>query len=441
MALPTYQLNSIPTTEEFNAFLRPKFNKNATEEEFPGNLKRLTDDALANEAGNIKPEWQAFRDEMKVTGVVGTTATYNGGVVEARKGRIFQVIAAGSVALQNNATNYIFVQNGAVSSNVTGFPLICLPMARVTLSGGAVSGTIVDQRPRFREAFRTDAIKVFGGSGDQGAYSQSGADSLTAGEYYFSSFNVANTGSVSITGAARIRASVGVTIAGSIIVAPSITGGRSFSINAGTTAVGASAGNGPGAGSGTTPGGGTYNYLLGFYGSGGAAGLITNCVGSPGVGGFGGGGLIVESAGDIVISGTITALGGTGGAGTLTSGTGSISGSGGGSGGLILLSSLTKISLTSTSLLDVSGGNGGAAAAGNAIGGGGGGGGQVVLIAPIIELNGSIVKNGGAAGANIGTSGTGGASGGGFGGSGGAGSTGQAGSAGILVLRYFLPVG
>lgn len=439
MALPTYQLNSIPTPSEFNAFLRPKFTKKATEEEFPGFLRQLTDDQLSDDLPNVKPQWQGFRDELRVT-VNGLTATYNGGFVESAKGRIFQTIAPGSIALANNATNFVFVQNGAVVTNTTGFPLICLPLARITTAGGAAS-VVLDQRPRFREAFRSDAIKVFGGSGDQGPYSQAGADSLTAGEYYFSTFNVANTASIGITGAARIRASVGVTIAGSIIVAPSITGGRSFNINAGTTAVGASAGNGPGAGSGTTPGGGTYNYLLGFYGSGGASGLITNAVGSPGVGGFGGGGLIVESAGDIIVSGTITALGGVGGPGTLTSGTGNISGSGGGSGGLILLSSLTRIVLTSTSLLDVSGGNGGAAAAGNAIGGGGGGGGQVVLIAPVIELNGNIIRNGGAAGANIGTGGTGGASGGGFGGNGGAGSTGQPGTAGILVLRYFLPVG
>jgi hypothetical protein len=103
-----------------------------------------------------------------------------------------------------------------------------------------------------------------------------------------------------------------------------------------------------------SPAGDAFNAATKAGGGGGGGGAGRTNGGSGG--GSSGGGIFITAAGNIVVSGTISARGGDGGAGLGDAGAG-----GGGSGGAILLRSFMAVTIADTATLDAMGGQGGAA--------------------------------------------------------------------------------
>lgn len=431
MALPVYTYGSIPTAEEFNAFLRPAFDKDAAEEEFPGHYKRLLDSALSNDPTQIKKRWEAFENELKVSAGSGLSVNYTGGTVTREVGTD-AVILPGSVALTNNATNWVHVDSSGTVVVTTTEPTSKFLMAEVVTSGGVIN-SIGDRRRRgFKVAPNWSLVSVLGGLGSDGDYTlNSGTATLSRGIYNFRNFTIASGATLNISGGARIRISGSCTINGSIVAAAAVSGGA----GGGTPDLFYIRGSGFGGGGFIQLPANSYNILASPYGSGGGSGARRQISGtdtgsSVAAGGAGGSCIIIECAQAIAIgsSATIQVRGGDGGSGTISGGTSINYGSGGGSGGLIQLLSARSVTLAAGGTLDVRGGAGGATltnAGVGAFGGGGGGGGYIFVAAPTITLSGSTLLAGGAAGASVGSPGGGsgftGVSGGSFGGKGGIG--------------------
>jgi hypothetical protein len=453
MALPTYQLNSIPTVDEFNAFLRPKFTKKASEEEFPGFLRQLTDDQLSDELPNVKPQWQGFRDELLISAGTGLSVSYKGGRVGLLDGSRI-TIAPGTLALADNATNFVFVDETGVVRASTTKPLRSLDLAIVATASGTIS-SISDSRLRgFEVRPRSSIVKVFGGYGEGGDFSASGATTLNEGIYRFKSFTLTSTGTISVNGGVRLIVSGDVTIDGAITIAPMLRGARGTTIATASTVYPVN-GNNFGQGNNFL-GGPAYNFEISRTGSSGASGGSNVASGGNvtlASGGDGGGYLIVECGGRIVVRGTISASGSAATTGTINAGTGStVTGAGGGSGGLIVLQAIGGILIDTAAIINVTGGSGSAALANpnpttSIIAGGGGGGGGIVLLGSpgTISVLGAINRTGGAGGANSGSNNAAGFNGGGgagFGGTGGnsivAVGNSSSGSTGLLTVRTFL---
>lgn len=439
MAKTTFVNGSIVSAAFLNSLQQIIFDA----QELDGHYPKITNNDLSDAAGQIKPEWTTFRDALRVTAGSGLNVNVQAGSVTLPNDTPFSV-AGVTLSLTDNAINYIYINESGQALASTTYPIVALPLARITTAGGTISSSIVDSRPRYRVESQAGAVKIFGGTGDQGDYTLSATETFDKGYYYFRNFTINPGATLTISKFAKIFCSGNVTINGAINITYLASGGAIFA----TSVIGASgglSGSGPGAGSGSNAlGGEAYNYAAATYGSGGAGGysnFSSNSGGTLAGGGRGGGGLWIEAGGAITVGATISARGENGGTGVLTTGTGDLSGGGGGSGGLILLSSLKSVVVSPGTTLDVRGGNGGNAAAGNAKGGYGGGGGQVVLISPSINATGATISNsGGTAGSNTGTGALGGGNGGGFGGAGNAGTSGG-GGAGLTILRNFRAVG
>ena len=447
MAKTTFVSGSQVTPAIMNALNNPIFVTNADDD---GEIPKITDADLSDGSDQIKAGWYAFRDGLKVTAGSGLVCNFAAGSVTLPLGTI-QAITAGTITMvpgtTSTTTNYIWVNTaGSVVTGLT-YPTVSLPLASVVTASGAIS-SITDLRPRFRVQPIASAIKVFGGTGEQGDYTlASGTATLSDGFYYYNNFTVASGATLTISRFAKIHCSGIVTIAGTITVTVFSGGGGAFATGiagSATPTIGGLSGSGPGAGVGSGLGSNPYNYAAAPYGSGGASGFFTASAGTGTLsgGGAGGGGLWIEASGAIsVTTGTITARGLNGSAGAVTAGSPIISGGGGGSGGLILLSSLVSVTVSASATLDVRGGDGSNAVSGSARGGGAGGGGNVVLISPSNNTTGaSILRSAGAFGTDIG-SGLGGGDGGSFGGTGGNGAIGTGSTTGQLVLRAFRAVG
>jgi hypothetical protein len=447
MALPIYQLNSIPSPEEFNSFLRPQFNKNETEEEFPGQLRRLRDVSLSNDPTQIKGRYTAFEQELQVTAGSGLEIRFNGGIVE-RADRTYSVIAPGRLQVSDNALNYVFSLQGVVTAS-TRLPEFCRLLAEVRAAAGAIT-SVVNRSARFAETYQPNILEAFIGSGEQGDLVVSGTTRLSDGEYNFRNVTVANTGNLIIDGSAIIRCSI-FRNDGLITVAP-LAAITSTGAYPGDNAIyGGFTGSGLGAGIGDSSTN-TYNYTSSPIGSSGAFGYgrgtggVLYTLSTPG----NGGGFLIVKCFEFINNGTITANASPGTPGTApnTANTTAImSGAGGSSGGLILIKALSLITNSATAIYNARGGDGANGArsnnTGNADGGYPGAGGRIVFNAPIvnnnplcqINLQGGITgRPAGVAGGNLG-----GAAGGSFGGRGGGVNKGVAADSGVLTVRLFRP--
>lgn len=430
----------------FNALQNLSFVNNPDND---GQYAKITDNDLSDAAGQIKQEWRAWRDELRCSAGSGLSVNFLGGIVFLPDGTQ-QVVSAGAIAAPNNATSTVYLTTaGAVAIDLAAnLPVTRLDLAQIVTNAGAIT-SVSDRRPRFRVLPRIDAIRVLGGTGDQGDLTISGTTTLPDGEYWYRNLTITSSGVLTIPASARIYCSGNVLIQGSITVTAPVLGGGGLGIISQTTYH--SPGTGQGAGRGTN-GGGAYNYAASPIGSGGASAWSQGAGGyqvTHGEGGPGGGSLIIEAGGAITVASTasILARGGNATASTVTSSAGltALTGAGGGSGGLVLLKSLVSVIVTGT--IDVRGGNGSAAAFNSNTstqtvqGGGGGGGGQFVAIAPSINLAGATMfVGGGSAGANSGAGAAlfGAGGGGGFGGAGGGTTT--TGATGQIVTRTFKAV-
>lgn len=410
-----------------------------------GEYPLITDAMLSGVAGNLKPQWQGFRDALLVSAGTGLAITWQGGSTFLPNNTI-ATIAPSTGNVTASATSFVFVNSSGVVTIAPALALTCLPLAQV-VAGASTISSITDLRPRFRVEPRPSALKVFGGFGDQGDFTLSGAATFDQGEYYYNNFTVESSGTLTISGAARIYVAGTCTINGTINVSTTAKGGvgRSLGANGYFPSV---PGNGVGAGV-VAFGGSSYQYYtsaIGSSGSSGEANVTGSGAGTGPGGGDAGGSLTIEAAGAIVVAtgGSILVRGSNGVAGAISTTQGSVGGGGGGSGGSIILRSLTSINIQGGSTLDVRGGNGSnalGAGAGTSVGGGGGGGGIIALLSPSNTNNGTIILTAGTGGSPYNNGGTAvpGGGGGGFGGAGG--NHGAAGTIGLLIVRNFAPVG
>lgn len=424
-----------------------------------GVYERLTDDALSNAPQHLKKQYYDYRDRLKVVSANGLTCAYRGGVIFKLNGEPLSIPPA-NITVPNSTTTYIFINAQSQVRTDSVLPAICYPMAKVTSSGGSVS-IITDLRPVDQIAPRPEAIKIFGGTGDEGDFVATNGQFLDQGIYYFTNFFVPVGIDLNIDKFAKIHVSNTATIAGNIEVTRSVAGGGGL-----TTAlpgynltVGGNTGGGFGGASGSGDNAITaYSYAASPLGSGGGSGFVRGAEGTEATiakGGKGGGGLWIEAAGSISVTGSINARGDNGNGGAIDiNGRVDASGAGGGSGGTIILSSLLAINVTPSARIRAEGGFGGFGVKGSsgsgASGGGGGAGGQIVFISPNTNTSGSVISvNGGTQGVNsdgslVGTLGLGGGIGGSNGGEGGNGGwssfKSRGGKPGKIIYRAIKPV-
>lgn len=418
--------------------------------QYLGHRQKIQDSELSDNASAIKTRFTGMENALKVSVESGLTLRYQSGAVRVPDGSQFSLVG-GLVSAPDNSTSYVYVDiNGTVFCAVN-VPVQRLVLAKVITVAGQVS-SLEDWRSLALRAVQPlgTSIKVFGGSSTADKVCSQG-EIFDLGFYYFRDFTVPAGVSITVDKWARIFCSGVVNILGTVNVTPLAAGAAPFAIYVNTNGGGGGglSGAGAGAGSGSSAyGGSPYSYGAQAYGSGGGLGFVFGNVGAStvlGAGGRGGGGLWIEAADYVYVSGTINAKGENGSSGSVSSGTASISGSGAGSGGLVLLSSLRSVTATTSAVLDVRGGNGGTAitniTGASVMGGSGGGGGQVALISPTNNTTGAtILLSGGSRGTDVGTTpqNLGGGGGGGFGGQGGQQSSG---SVGKLIIRNFVPIG
>ena len=438
MPKTTFVTNSPVFPEFLNAINNPVFRETPDND---GEIPLITNADLSAVPGNLKPEWEAFRDNLKALSSTGLSVNIAAGVVLLPNGTI-QTYAPAAIVVADNTTSFIYIDKAGTLGSNTVKPVTSLTIASVVASLGEIT-TITDLRPTAAVTPDQEAVKVIGGGGDEGVLNITADTTLDLGEYYLSSFTVASGVTVTIPAFARIFVSGDVSIAGTINVTSGLLGGSEL-----PTSVVGTIGNLPGAGAGSGSGG-SYNYALQQAGSGGNSGFIQNASSEGGItaaGGNGGGGLVIESGGDINITGNVNTNGDAGGVGTVGSGTPDISGGGGGSGGLQLYKTVGTITATAAAVLQANGANGGNANSGDAYGGGGGGGGRIVFLAPTINVSAATIQvNAGSLGTGIGNQtpgiALGGGQGGGFGGTGGGGNPASpVATAGVVTSRTFAPV-
>lgn len=433
--------NNAVSAAWFNAMQSIEFN----DQDVDGSYPRLTDDSLANTPGNIRYDYRAFSESLRVTAGAGLSVEIAAGVVNLPDATPFSVSGT-TRSVPANANTFVWVDDvGLVQTGAT-LPVRSLPLAKVATTASAIATNgITDLRPRFYVGPIPRAQRAFGGNGSEGDYNLASGSATIDNARYFRNFTVAAGATLNISGSAKIFCSGDVNIQGTIVVSAPVGGGTPFTGVFGAQVYPNTQGRGIGGG-GSVNGAAatTYSYLVSPLGSGGAGPWMALGTSGGGFlttsrGGNGGGAVQIEAAGTVNISGTIRADGED--ATSAFSGTagysGDISGAGGGSGGLIQIDSLESIVVTAAGLLSVRGGNGGTGWPNPTTqrSGGGGGGGYVVLTAPTVNTTGStITLSGGTSAYNTGF---GAVAGGSFAGQGGA--AGLNGLAGQLVVRTVLP--
>lgn len=441
------------TPKLFDLVAHPVFtNDPSLAGQYIGYRPALRDENLSDDATQLKPRFEKFESSLSVIqGSNPLTVRVLAGGVRLLNGNV-GTIASQQYNVPDNTVSYVFLdQTGTVQVDATPTPVRRI-LAKVIASGGEI--IIEDWNAVFYRDIlpRVDTIQIFGGNGEEGDYNVAAGETKTLAEntiYNFRNVTVAAGGTLIVDKYCTIRCSGNFTNNGTISITPATSGGPVYCLALTNTRVVGGSGFGIGGGGGSsTYSGKPYSYAMQKFGSGGGTGVLEGTAGGGCIsgGGFGGGGLVVEAAGDILNTGTITAIGSDAIPGSFNASpppTGHCSGAGGGSGGLVYLASIKSVVSSLTSTINVRGGAGSNGVVvgtyGNAAGGGGGAGGQVVCVSPAINLTGATINlNGGAGGNSSGPDPyTGGGIGGGFGGQGGA--SGGVGSAGDLIIRLNTP--
>jgi len=417
-----------------------------------GHQPKITNASLDNSSGTLLNDWTAFKNALGVTSTTGLVATYTGGTVTLSNGTLATIVP-GTISLANNATNYLYIdRTGTLVASIV-YPSIGVPIAQIVTVGGAISGSVIDLRPRYQILPVPQAIKVFGGLGGEGSLVVTTGNTFSlSGEHWYTDITVQVGATLTINGSAFLYCLGSVQIDGIVNVVPLVKGGQGYYGALKVQDYPNTAGSGVGGGNGTNlPASPAYDYFASPLGSGGAGGWVTiltttafATITTP-RGGNGGGCLLIEAAGAINITGTVRADGENGQSNTsvvqnpVSTYTANISGGGGGSGGLLFFKSLKSITASASAILSVAGGIGGNGFPNptTQFSAGGGGGGYLALYSPNNNTTGATLNlSGGASPYTTGSFGS--VAGGSFGGVGGA--AGQPGSAGILVLRSIVPV-
>jgi len=461
MAKTTFAGRQVFTAAHANALNNPQFVVDEGGEEFDGQHLRLRDASLSNDATQIKGRVNTFFDMFRVTAGTGLSVNVVGGVYTLDTG-IAATIASTTLSLPASSTSYVFINSTGAIATSTIIPVRWVPLAIVTTSAAAVT-LVVDQRERFKLSPIARAIPTFGGNGAEGDLTISSNTTLS-GVRYVRNFTVNAGVTLTVTGFAHIKASGTVNIQGAIVTQPLLSGGRrtAASLPASAVILGDSGfGSGSASGPNTSPASAYfYTPFTPYNASGGSSSFLR--IGSAGGadvtsagGGLAGGGLFIEAAGAVSISGTITADGGNatavGSMNAFNSTEISCTGATGGTGGVIWIASLTSIVATAAATFNARGGNSSApfrvngAAAINGCGGSSGG--YCVFLSPATSINAGATLSvaGGQGGTGItGTGSVGAIAGSSFAGVGGvqgtSGGSGTNGGAGQIIQQNILPI-
>jgi len=114
-------------------------------------------------------------DDLVCSAGAGLTLNFTAGRV-AFAPTVVTDVAAGSIAMTDNTTNFVYViVTGTVTKNTTGFPVGCYPLAIVTTSGGAIT-VVQDQRAYLSVATALHAALASVGANDHHNTVTIGAD-------------------------------------------------------------------------------------------------------------------------------------------------------------------------------------------------------------------------------------------------------------------------
>lgn len=363
----------------------------------------LSQDLVSPEAGSAS---------LKVTVSVGKIKT----LATTSQGQLTTALSnQNSVKMTITATDYVYTLGGTTDGSAGTTAIY-----KSTFDGSGNISAPTAQVPTVPAAVHSSAVvpvaAIVGGTGADGSLdvsatgiattcnnpagglSYSGTTctiaTATKSTFNFTTINVASGYTLTTSGTTFpvLYATGAVTISGTVdltgkVAADSGTGaggaGSTYSDGCGGTYAANGGGGGGHNGAGGSGGAGTAGGAAGGsaygtddsldFGSGGGSGY-------GGSGGTGGGGIKIVSAGDMTISGTISANGG-----------GASLHSGGGSGGKIILEAPGK-SITNTGTITTNGGNGETS---NCPVGGGGSGGKIILKDNDGVINGTITANAG----------------------------------------------
>ncbi len=458
------------TPDAANAIANPVFDGQV---QYLGHLAKILDTDLDDGANSIKNRVGSLDTNLRVTAGSGLNALYSAG--KAIYGNTIYTINSGSLTLVASTSNYIYVGvDGVVRATTSVPPVVRALLAIVdTNTGGIV--TITDQRDGYRLATIKPlytSVASFGGKGGQGAKVCTNNEFIQSGEYYFTDFTVPAGINITVDRLAYIYCSGSVNIAGNILVTAASKGGAQSAFNVACAYI--ASGQGLGGATSERFSNFPYSFKASPVGSGGSSGALSgNTLGAnpyfalTNTGGSGGGGLIIEAANNITVTGTITANGTDGEVwyNYVQGGTNPVAGEpivgavkakcgggGGGSGGHVQLKCLG--SLIVSGAITCNGGRGGNGSTtpdnGNDVraeAGAGGGGGWIVLYSPNVNTTGATLNVQGGAAAAIGGSISAvaylayGGTGGSYAGAGGNGNVndGTAGSVGKIQLGLYIP--
>ena len=401
------------TPEVANAIAVPVFDGQT---QYFGHLPKILDTDLDDSVTGLKNRVALLSLNLKVTAGSGLNANFASG--KLLYGTTLFNLNSSSITLTASALNYIYgTFDGNILASTAQPPIVRALLATVSTNTTGVV-TVTD----YREGISVEVVKPytlsvrnFGGQGDGGDFVAVGGEVLKDGEYYYNNFTVGIGKTITISQLARIFCSGDFIIQGSVVVTTATAGAAPYTV-AGAKFFNGLTGTGFG-GSTTEDPGVTYGYVLSPVGSGGGGGAVSTNDTTAKIyttaGGAGGGGLLLEVAGKVNISGSITADGQAGSdallspAGATVGSYFGIGGAGGGSGGLILIKALISIVIGGT--VSASGGAGGnseptGTADRSTEPGGGGGGGRIVLFSPTINTTGSVLAVlGGTNGSNVGS--------------------------------------
>jgi microcystin-dependent protein len=126
-------------------------------QEYIGHGPKVIDNYLDDGSDQIKSRFYNFYNRLKVSQSSGLTFNYLGGFVLLSTGNLVS-ISAGSINVPDNSTVYIYVaSNGTVVSS-SALPNESFPLAKLTTSGGDLSGSITDLRDKLVDRISPSTI-------------------------------------------------------------------------------------------------------------------------------------------------------------------------------------------------------------------------------------------------------------------------------------------
>jgi microcystin-dependent protein len=121
-----------------------------------GHGPKVINDWLDDAPDQIKSVFYSFYNRVKVSTATGLSVSYTGASILLSNGTIVP-LAPGTLALADNSTLFIYINNiGAVTASAT-LPSECVPLAKATTASGAIT-QLVDLRDKVLEQIGVSAL-------------------------------------------------------------------------------------------------------------------------------------------------------------------------------------------------------------------------------------------------------------------------------------------